>query len=165
MKGDQKMEYKIIEKAPFKVIGKAIRVSTRDGENRRRIPEFWQECHKNGLCDRLAGSPAKELLGICMEFSCDQEEFSYLIGVKADPGETVPEDLMEKEIPAASWAVFQSVGPLPEAIQKVWERIFSEWFPATGYEHAGGPELEVYPPCEGKSEDYRCEVWIPIIKK
>lgn len=58
------------------------------------------------------------------------------------------------------------IGPMPDAIQKVWERIFAEWFPATGYEHAGGPELEVYPiDGEVTAEDHHCEVWIPIVKK
>ncbi|WP_084112116.1 GyrI-like domain-containing protein [Paramaledivibacter caminithermalis] len=45
--------------------------------------------------------------------------------------------------------------------------MYSEWFPATGYEHSGGPEIELYPN-EGlcpSDDDYRCEVWIPIIKK
>ncbi|MCL6613607.1 MAG: GyrI-like domain-containing protein [Firmicutes bacterium] len=80
-------------------------------------------------------------------------------------GGSPPADLESKEIPAATWAVFTSVGPLPGAIQKVWGRIFSEWFPASGYEHADGPEIEVYPPGDGQAPDYRCEVWIPIVKK
>jgi AraC family transcriptional regulator len=54
---------------------------------------------------------------------------------------------------------------MPGAIQKVWERIFQEWFPATGYEHAEAPELEVYPDGNTAAEDYRCEVWIPVVKK
>ncbi|MDB5084879.1 MAG: AraC family transcriptional regulator [Bacilli bacterium] len=48
---------------------------------------------------------------------------------------------------------------LPGAIQEVWGRIFQEWFPATGYQHAGGPELEVYPPGDTGSDDYRCEIY------
>ena len=48
-------------------------------------------------------------------------------------------------IPSATWAVFESVGVMPDAIQNVWQQIYSEWFSSMGYEHAGGPELEVYP--------------------
>ncbi len=56
---------------------------------------------------------------------------------------------------------------MPNAIQKAWQTIFTEWLPATGYEHAGTPEMEVYPPSEldVKNEKYRTEIWIPIRKR
>jgi AraC family transcriptional regulator len=31
-----------------------------------------------------------------------------------------------REIPASTWAIFASVGPMPNAIQTVWEKIFKE---------------------------------------
>lgn len=164
LKGDKDMNYKIMDKEAFQVIGKSIRVTTRDGENLRRIPAFWQEVMQDGTHDRLSALAGKMgLLGICMDFDQQQEMITYLIAIEKPEGPT-PEGFEEREMPASTWAVFESVGVLPQAIQKVWERIFSEWFPATGYEHAGGPELEVYP--DGPNdENYRCEVWVPIIKK
>lgn len=54
---------------------------------------------------------------------------------------------------------------MPNAIQQAWSRIFQEWFPATGYEHTGGPEFELYLPGRPDAEDYRCEIWIPVMKK
>ena len=32
-------------------------------------------------------------------------------------------------VSAGTWAVFQCVGPMPDAIQNMWERIYSEWLP------------------------------------
>jgi len=55
-------------------------------------------------------------------------------------------------------------GRLPAAIQDTYRRIFGEWFPTSSYEHAGGPELEVYPPGDRASPGYVCEVWIPIVR-
>ena len=164
LKGAQEMDYKIITKEAFKVFGKIIRVNNRDGENFRRIPKFWDECNQNGTTESLcAFSESKDVLGICMDFDREQEQFNYMIAVETMKEK--PAKLEGREIPAATWAVFQSIGPMPHAIQEVWKRIGSEWFPATGYEHAGGPELEVYPPGNPNDENYRCEVWIPIIKK
>jgi AraC family transcriptional regulator len=54
---------------------------------------------------------------------------------------------------------------MPKAIQDVTKQIFGEWFPSTGYEHDAKPELEVYLPGDTSGQDYRCQVWIPIIKK
>lgn len=165
LKGDKDMDYKIIEKEAFPVVGKEIRVTTKDGENFKRIPRFWNECIQSGVCEKLRSMAGQlGILGVCMEFSQEQEEFSYLIAVER-PEKLMEDDFVEKQIPASLWAIFESIGPMPDAIQKVWKRIFSEWFPATGYEHAGTPELEVYSACDPSAADYRCEVWIPIVRK
>jgi len=50
-----------------------------------------------------------------------------------------------------------------DKIQGVWKRIFPEWFPTSGYEHAGGPELELtYTISDSK---FYSEIWIPVVKK
>ncbi|BCB02679.1 AraC family transcriptional regulator [Bacillus sp. KH172YL63] len=164
LKGEVEMNYKIVDKEAFQVIGKGKRVSTRDGENLTDIPAFWGEVNSSGLDRKICeAAGTEEMLGICMEFDHPNEAFTYFIGAgKKGSGDP---SLVVKEIPAATWAVFESVGPMPNAIQAVWKRIFSEWFPSTGYEHAGGPEFELYPPGNPNSKDYRCEVWVPIVKK
>lgn len=164
LKGDKDMDYKIVEKEAFKVVGKAIRVTTKDGENFKRIPKFWEESCQNGFYEKLCSiSEGADILGICMnDFS--NEQFTYVIATEKPEG-FISDHLTETEIPASTWAVFESVGPMPDSIQKLWGRIFQEWFPATSYEHADAPELEVYPRGNVDSPDYRCEVWVPIVKK
>lgn len=71
----------------------------------------------------------------------------------------------EKDIPAVTWAIFEFVGPMPNAIQNLNKRIYSEWFPTTGYDRAGEFDMEVYPPGAADDENYRCEIWIPVIKR
>ncbi|WP_269528356.1 GyrI-like domain-containing protein [Anoxybacteroides tepidamans] len=51
---------------------------------------------------------------------------------------------------------------MPEAMQKAWAYIFSEWFPTQPYQYAGTPQLEVYPDGDPSSHDYRSEIWVPI---
>jgi AraC family transcriptional regulator len=94
-----------------------------------------------------------------------QEDFNYMIGCQTTRDVLDEEGYESRMIPAFTWAIFTSDGPMPGAIQSLFGRIFQEWFPSTGYEHAGGPELEVYPPGNVMAEDYRCEVWIPIVKR
>jgi AraC family transcriptional regulator len=165
MIGDQDMNYAMVEKESYPVVGKAIRVSCKNGENSREIPKFWQQSHETGLVDRLDNlNDEVETIGICMDFDEVKEELTYMIAVR-NTDDHIPDGLEERVIPAATWAVFESIGPMPDAIQKVWKRIYSEWFPASAYEHAGGPELEVYPIADASDENYRCQVWIPVVKK
>ncbi|MFD1676134.1 GyrI-like domain-containing protein [Alicyclobacillus fodiniaquatilis] len=164
LKGDQEMDYKIVSREGFTVIGKMWNVSCKDGENFRRIPEFWQQCHTDGTIERLCElSPGKDVLGICMDMNHDTEELTYGIGVEGQVN-ALEDGWAARDIPACNWAVFTSIGPLPHTLQAVWKRIFEAFFPATGYQHAGAPELEVYPLGDTTADDYRCEVWIPVVK-
>jgi AraC family transcriptional regulator len=171
LKGGNDMDYRIIEKPAFNVVGKARKFTTVQGENFIKIPQFWDEFMKTKHFDALmkltqgkngpvtgAGS-----LGVCI-VEGGMEEFTYGIGVEK-PDKAVPAGFDVIHIPAATWAVFESIGPMPKAIQDVTVRIFQEWFPSTGYEHDAKPELEVYLEGDMNSKDYRCQVWIPIIKK
>jgi AraC family transcriptional regulator len=67
LKGDKEMDYRIVEKEAFTVIGKSIRVTCQDGEHTRQIPKFWEKCHRNGTIAKLAsigtGENAWDLLG------------------------------------------------------------------------------------------------------
>lgn len=100
------MEYQIVEEPSFKVVGKAIRVATKDGENMRRIPQFWQESVRDGWHEELvslAGSGAVlkgAILGICTDFAEDMSEFTYMIAAEA-PREGVPSGMVEETILAA----------------------------------------------------------------
>ncbi|MFA1820183.1 effector binding domain-containing protein [Virgibacillus oceani] len=165
IKGDVEMDYKIVEKDAFSVVGKSIRTTTNGGENHQKIAEFWVESNQNGFVKKLAEHAGTlGLLGICSDFDSTQENVTYLIGAENNIV-NLPTDWEEHQIPGAAWAVFPVHGAMPDAMPKVWKRIFTEWFPATGYEHAAGPEMEVYPSDDDPSaEDYYSEIWIPIKK-
>jgi AraC family transcriptional regulator len=113
-------------------------------------------------------SQAGELgvLGVSKHLDKVSHEFSYIIAVEEIKGE-LPKGYISATIPAMTWAVFESVGALPEAPQNLMRRIFVEWMPSAGYQHACIPEIEgveVYPIGDCYSKDYKCEIWIPVRK-
>jgi AraC family transcriptional regulator len=88
------------------------------------------------------------------------DPFTYAICIEKT-GKTNA-DFEVYHIPAASWAVFDCT---MTKIQEVTKRIFSEWFPSTGYDHDAKPEIEVYFPEDPRTREMLCQVWIPIVKK
>lgn len=157
------MNYRIAREETFDVVGKSIRVTMKQAEDSRRIPQFWDECTRDGTIGQLQELSAdKNLLGICMDVSPGRDDFTYMIAVRAGKGRAG--GFATTEVPTATWAVFESIGPLPEAIQKTWKQIFSEGLPAAGFKHTDAPELEIYPPGDVTAGNYRCEVWIPIVQ-
>ena len=90
-------------------------------------------------------------------------DFDYYIAVTSD--QDVPEGMESFTVPPCTWAIFTCVGPMPSAIQSLQRRIVGEWLPASGYEYANAPDIEVYFEGDQQAEDYRCEVWLPIEKQ
>lgn len=167
MKGDKEMNYKIVEKESFKIFGKDFKTSVIDGKCFEEIPEFWDRCIADGTSAKIincAGKPENGLLdaGVLYEHNGVDGSLRYMIACDL-PKTDVPEEFTILEIPNLTWAIFEVQGNRDEDIQQIWKRISSEWFPSSNYEHADAPEMERY---YGKvDQDYRCEVWIPVIKK
>lgn len=53
LKGDKDMDYRIVEKEAFQVVGKSRIISTKDGINFKQVPEFWQDSMKDKTEERL----------------------------------------------------------------------------------------------------------------
>ena len=174
LKGRSVMDYKLAEKPAFDVIGKSRKFTTVNKENLKKIPEFWQEFNKSKdystICrimtaEKKPGVTGQSLLGVCIPNERKNlEEFFYAIGAESTI-KKIPAGFEIIHVPAASWAIFDAVGPAAKAVQEITERIYQEWFPSTGYEEAAAPELEVYPDGNTASADYRCWIWVPVNKK
>lgn len=163
LKGAEPMQYKVVEKESFEVIGIKEGFSYGNGENLSGIPKMWDKANQDGTCDLLLcknNGIVKGVLGVCVDKSKTDKQMDYWIAAAHD-GET-PDGYLKMEVPASKWAIFEVHGPMPDAIQNVWKQIYSEWFPSSGYEHAGTPDLEVYTAGNGADPDYYSEVWIPI---
>jgi AraC family transcriptional regulator len=164
LKGAEPMQYRVVEQEGFEVIGIKEEYSYANGENLAGIPKLWDRVNQDGTCDLLLSKNnglVKGLLGVCADQSKIQEkQMDYWVAAAYD-GET-PDGYLKMEIPASKWAIFEVHGPMPDAMQNVWRQIFTEWFPSSGYEHAGTPELEVYTAGNSADPDYYSEVWIPV---
>lgn len=164
LKGGYLMNYKIVKKESFTVLA-VSRVF--DYETcKREIPKFWQEHFAKGDGKYVCG-----MFGINIDEKMGHEKFEYLIADIYDPKVEIPEGFVIRTIPAFTWAVFSCDGPLPQALQDVNAKIFSEWLPALKeYEFAAGYCVEMYDvpdkyPKGTQDEKYHSEIWIPIRKK
>lgn len=157
LEGGTMMEYRILEKATFTVMGKSRRFCS--DTSYEEIPKFWQEHMSSGDNKIVCG-----MYGICLDG--DGKNFDYLIADNYLPWNEIPEGYVTKVIPAGTWAVFPCRGALPKALQDVNTKIWSEWLPnCKEYKLAGNYNLEVYltPPQENP-DDYYSEIWVPVIK-
>lgn len=90
-------------------------------------------------------------------------ELDHYIGVATDLDTQTSYD--ELLVEAGIWAVFESIGPFPETLQNIWGRIYSEWFPGSGYEVREGPEILWNEHPDTSQPNYTSEIWIPVRRK
>ena len=163
LKGGYLMNYKIIDKESFTVLGASKKF---EYENcKQEIPMFWQEHYAKGHGKYVGG-----MFGINIDEQMGNDSFEYLIADLYNPNTEITEGFVTRTIPAFTWAVFSCDGPLPTALQDVNTKIFSEWLPALKeYEFAAGYCVEMYDAADKyprgvQDENYHSEIWIPIRK-
>ena len=158
LEGGNTMNYKIVKKETFKVVVKTKMFT--DENSTMGIPEFWSEYFSNGLHEKVCGS-----IGICAQEKQGCKEFKYGIGCINEYVKDIPEEFEVLEIPAYTWAIFKCIGPMPNAIQDMWKRIYSEWLPQAQYELISDYDIEFYTEGNLQSKDYISEIWIPVKEK
>jgi AraC family transcriptional regulator len=164
IKGDTEMNYRIETKEAFKIVGVKEHYAMAVEECFESVPLFWQKSAQSGIISDLCTLMNKEPYGILGVSTCmDGQEFDYYIAVATD--KQTPDSMAEYIVPECTWAVFESIGAMPTAIQELQKRILTEWLPTSGYEYANAPDIEVYFEGNQQADDYKCEVWLPITKK
>jgi len=158
MEGGSIMDYRIEKKEAFPVIVMA-RVIGEDSSS--AIPAFWDEYMSQGMHSKVPGA-----MGVCGEMTAKGKEFKYGIGCPEEWVRELPDGFERWVIPANTWAVFKCVGAMPDAIQSMWKKIYSEWLPQAKYELVQSPyEFEYYTEGDSQSPDYVSEIWIPVKEK
>jgi AraC family transcriptional regulator len=145
IKGGCEMNYRIVEKGSFKLVG-----------FKKRVPIIFKGVNPEiaKMTELLTPEVIKQLKAISNEEPTgiisasanfpegrmeEKGELDHYIGVATSSNENTDFDVLK--IDECTWAVFESIGPFPETLQNVWGRIYSEWFPSSGYEAAPGPEI------------------------
>ncbi len=164
LEGGTSMDYKIVSKDAFTVVA-AAKMFAYDGAQ-REIPKFWNEHYQAGNGKYVCG-----MYGISIDENMSDSTFEYLIADDYVPARDVPDGFVTRVIPQHTWAVFPCKGPMPQALQDVNRRIFSEWLPGCrDYELAAGYCVEFYTDpttCKNGNQDenYESQMWIPVKKK
>lgn len=158
LEGGIAMEYRIEAKPAIPIVGKMKQFTSEN--SKEGIPAFWTEYRNAGLMEQIPGE-----FGICLQQEEGDSAWSYCIGAESHLSAGVPEGFSAFEIPAHTWAVFPCRGAMPQAIQQLWDRIYSEWLPQSGYELLPDCDIERYTEGDTDSPEYTSEIWIPVEEK
>ncbi|PGS72816.1 AraC family transcriptional regulator [Bacillus cereus] len=169
IQGGNEMNYRIEEKEPFRIIGITKRVPIVFNGVNEEIVSMWKSLNPESIqtLKSLSNIEPTGIISASTNFSEgrmeEKGELDHYIGVATT--KDCPEEFKQLEVAASTWAIFEAVGPFPDALQNVWGRIYSEWFPSSNYELAEGPEILWNESKDVSSPNFRSEIWVPVLKK
>ena len=164
-----RVSVKIILGEGFEVIAKRARYGGGQEISQKNIHATWATCGADGTIDTLCKYINPEnifggaIVGICFDNPIEGD-FDYAIGAAYTGGDVVAGLTIEK-VPANTWAVFPCTGRMPEAFQELYRKIYTEFFPTSKYQPAGGMCIEVYPSAEIYDNNFHCEIWLSVEEK
>lgn len=167
-KGGAMLEYKIVERPEFYLVGASKSFEFDDFV--KEGPKYWKkfvasEQYKT-LWDLTRGSEGKVSKAplISAYFPCERgsrDTFTDVLGIEFDHDVHLP-NVDKFHVPAATYAQFTSTY---NASMKTNRTIYGEWFSATGYQRdENKPDLAAYYPMAFRPlKDMLIRWWIPII--
>ncbi|MET8263695.1 AraC family transcriptional regulator [Micromonospora arida] len=164
VEGSGSMEYRIVDKDAFALVGRKARVPlVHEGMN-PAIVAFIRSIDKETTerIEALSDQEPKGIVNVSDNLADSRQEgteLDYWHGVVTSAAP--PEDLDALPVQAGSWAVFTTSGAFPQAVQFLWRDVFTQWFPSNPYRSRPGPEISrVRVSADGTQAD--AELWIPV---
>ncbi|MGC5020874.1 AraC family transcriptional regulator [Micromonospora sp. DT47] len=164
VEGSGSMRYRVVEKPEFRLVGRRARVPLVHQGMNPAIVEFIRGIPKETVA-RIEALSDQEPAGIVNvsdrlgDVREEGTELDYWHGVVT--GADAPEDLDCVAVPAGTWAVFETSGEFPAAVQHLWRDVFTQWFPSNPYRSRPGPEISrTRISADGTHAD--AELWIPV---
>lgn len=148
------LNYRIESKEVIKVLAFLRKFNI---ENKDEIPKYWEELKESVTLKKISNNYKKDLLGICIGTQSDFE-YKYGIGIEQTEDLAINIEMEKIEIPKSTWVVFKCEGQDEKNINKLWSRIYKEFFITSSYKQCMDIDFELY-------DDKNTEIWIPISKE
>ncbi|WP_425541958.1 AraC family transcriptional regulator [Alkalibacillus silvisoli] len=167
--GGNEMEYRIVEKEEFNIVGLKKRVPIIFEGVNPEIASMWESLDEEMINELkgLSNIEPRGLISASTNFSEgrmeEKGELDHYIGVATT--RDISTSFSALTVQKSSWAVFKAEGQFPKALQDVWGRIYSEWFPTANYEQVEGPEILWNEGMDLSSPNFKSEIWIPVKKQ
>lgn len=168
LEGGNNMDYKLVEKPAFDIVGKSRKINLINGQDFIGTKQFWQEYLPTKECQILFELGKKhgpvigaDMMGVEMLIDGHYDPLLYVICVEK-LNKMDGKGFEVFHIPAATYAIFNCT---LETLADVASRVFSEWFPSSGYRIDTKPLIEAYFLDNLKIPPERCQLWYPVVKK
>lgn len=148
------MNFRFVSRESFKIVG--IKKTSPKQKNGVFVPRIDQPTHEDmqTYLEQITMEKVNEILYIAVDHT--ENLIDYYVGFETTA--ECPKTLDELIISKQKWAVFDLSSVSPQTLYKTWYYLFSEWFPANGYELVKNAEF-----FRVLQLDSSYELWLPVV--
>ena len=171
IRGGMDMNYRIVEKGPFKIVGVKKRVPIQfEGVNQEIVklaesitPEQRKKFYQYANIE--PHRPVNASFNFDEGWKEEKGSLDHMIGVLTTMEADFAQDgFTVVEVPALTWAIFSSQGKFPDVMQETWAKIAAEWLPSSDYELVAAPGISFTADLSDINNVYS-EIWTAVKKK
>ncbi|MDD3168313.1 MAG: AraC family transcriptional regulator [Eubacteriales bacterium] len=170
VKGGNNMEFRIVDKPAFYLVGVTKRVPMQfEGVNSEivNLAKSITDKQKKEM-HALQNIEPYEIVNASYDADADflkeEGDLTHMIGILTTEDQVSA--LLEKvPVAAGTWAVFPNEGSFPSMLQETMAKIYSEWLPSSDYEVINAPAFSFTKMDEHKKDYAYSEVWTPVRKR
>lgn len=148
------MNFRVVSKDSFKIVG--IKQTSPLHKIGVFVPEIDRTLHEHlhNYFEQETKEKANEIIYMAVYHT--DHEIDYYIGFETTA--ECPESLVELIVLKQKWAVFELSSISSQALDSTWYYLFTDWFPANGYELVANAEF-----FRVLQLDSAYELWVPVI--
>jgi predicted transcriptional regulator YdeE len=135
----------------FSIIGVAVRTNNANEMNHSgKIGALWQRFMQDQMAAKIPGRIDNHLVTVLTDYQSDQSgDYTYILGAKVEAKvastDHVPEGMVAKQVPAGTYAVFQSETGVPaDVVPRLWQRIWATSPQEMGGKRSFRTDFELY---------------------
>lgn len=126
------MKGKVVKRPEIKLIGTECRTVNSPDRAPQDIPAHWQAYLQGGYFDNTPNAASKQLYALYCDYESDfRAPYTFFLGREVNSFNDVPEKMVTKLIPAATYQIFVAEGEYPQNIIEEWQGIWQSDIPRT----------------------------------
>lgn len=152
-------EYTTLKRDEMLVVGIKLKTSNDPKRGPLEIPKHWDRFFKEQVQSRIPSKISDEVIALYCDYEGDYTKpYTMVIGSAVSSIDNIPEGMVFKKVPAGHYALFQAVGPHPEALINTWGKIWQ----SNSLDRTYTGDFEVYGPHFSQKSPPEIEVLIAI---
>ncbi len=118
------MEYKVLEKPGFKIIGISIWTINKENIAATDIYNLWQQWLEENMMEQIPGRINDDIYNLYCDYEAGVKgRFQIILGCRVRSIDRIPIGMTGRKFPHSRYAVFNYQGKLPYAIVNTWNYI------------------------------------------
>ena len=107
------------------IVGLSVRTTNAPGKAEMDIPKLWERFYQEGIPSQIPHTIGDEIIALYTDYAGDHTQpYTVIIGMEVSNLDNLPDGLVGKEVPAATYVTYDVDGPFPQSLIEAWQKVW-----------------------------------------